>query len=259
MLFEIKGLKLQRDLARRQGTRTKPIQTRGVKGARQLDTHRKKLEADLGTKLPWVQTCLVLPNYSAGSPAGLEYLEEAMRELALEPSEVLDRSQLGFEDGAAKHFDLYSWFKERLVTSAGPVDAGATSACQKLACWCLLHCTGILFRQLSAKMDGVLTHAEPPPFLSGGKDTVALLTHAQYKVYHSDCTVPSLKPAILILGGAGTGKTFVILEKLKKLHREGKLDNYNKGMFICFHANNCLMTQVSRPLNYCCWDNEMSL
>lgn len=63
---------------------------------------------------------------------------------------------------------------------------------------------------------------------------LALLTQEQLQLLNNDhCKLTNGKP-LIVHGAAGTGKTLLIIKKLQQLYDNGKLNDENKALYICY-------------------------
>lgn len=66
------------------------------------------------------------------------------------------------------------------------------------------------------------------------EEMLALLTQEQLQLLNNEyCQTNNGKP-LVVHGAAGTGKTLLVLKKLQQLHKNGKLSENNRALYICY-------------------------
>lgn len=66
------------------------------------------------------------------------------------------------------------------------------------------------------------------------KGMLALLTQEQHQLLNSQlCKIAGRAP-LVVHGAAGTGKTLLVLRKLQQLYQDGKLNEQNRALYICY-------------------------
>jgi hypothetical protein len=201
----------------------------------------------------WVKLCVVFPDYSDGPLDKVKFGNLAEKTLGVGSSNVhfLTRNDVG-----AFSAQLEAWLASSgaasepglLLSSEGMNRARQTY--QKVSMWCLLHTFGMILSQRSRLIDEehsrVLTSgAGEPSTLSSWKTPIALLTARQLFILANE---HNKEKPVLIVGSAGTGKTFLLLGKLKQLKENNLLHDEAKALVIIEHGQVCLHTILKGQL-----------
>jgi hypothetical protein len=198
----------------------------------------------------WVKLCVVFPNYTGD---------------VLEENGFSNLAKENFGEGSSNVILItgkdVSSFSSQLESMLSSTDASESSPSvapnadgmsssrllyEKVATWCLFHTFGLILSQRSKKIDiehdNMLT-----TFVRAGagelattlqrKTPVALLTVRQRSILNYE---HSGKKPVLIVGAAGTGKTFLLLAKIKQLQEENKLSKTAKALVIIHESQVCL-------------------
>jgi hypothetical protein len=124
----------------------------------------------------------------------------------------------------------------------------------RFAVWCLLHSFGVVLSHRSELIDK--EHAEmcttsPVQGVDPGmppRTKLALLSSQQMYILTN---APSVNKPILIMGRAGTGKTFLLVEKIKQLHQLSKREQRDfKALVVVRWMNHGLYWQLRDKLSH---------
>ncbi|CAG0915888.1 unnamed protein product [Notodromas monacha] len=210
LLMEVKNITRTRDIARK-GAKS---ETRGEHALNQMETHLKALGEHLQIDpSSWVTGCLALPDFPVkGSPASLTEAEIVFTEAA---SKYEGRNVMLCRDVLEDTLALKEWLSGHL----SPCSSERREEFHRILCWALMLCMGVAVNAVDFHM-------------SAPNGIVALLTCKQKSVltHHS-------KNALLVLGGSGTGKTFLGVQKLKSLRDTGVISKHKLAYFVVARKN----------------------
>jgi hypothetical protein len=174
------------------------------KGEERLSRQLKRLEEKVDNEMNWIQSAIAYPNFpvtvkapnidKSGNGANFEKLENGTERIF----------KYVLESGG----DLDRFLNHRLLEKAGEHDSFAE-----------------LFFVFVMLSHGVLVDKID-------EETMALLSPDQVSILNEEKKIRTKdeKKPVLIVGGAGTGKTFLVLMKLQKLKEQGRLNEYHRAV-----------------------------
>ena len=238
----------------------------------QLTTHLSKLNDEVkldqdwikgkkweGLKNYWIKLCAVFPCYEDNQNVAKNKVEKAQAALGGDCSDIFFVCKTDLTSSVGwleKMLDLpqpsnswygpiwrwWHWFAAPFLKRRQTVEY------LKVFVWCLLHSFGVILAQRSKLIDEKHTAAftEEPKNTPISKTDVAFLTAQQYYVLNNSAHAE--KPA-LIIGAPGTGKTFLLLAKLKQLQDQGLLKSDAKALVILEATQGCLYWDLREKLS----------
>ncbi len=236
--------------------------SQGGKAARQCLTHMSRLNDELSLgfdcadrdqrylQQSWVKLCVVFPNFDGCDQDKQEFLTRVENVFGPGSSNIAFLTKADVE--------LFQAHLEALLPPPAlpglnvTETAGNARKYFQMATWCLFHTFGMILSHRSKVIDkehstyiasGVGSgHGDP----AAQQTQIALLTPLQMYILANQ-RHPE-KPA-LILGSAGTGKTFLLVGKIKLL-REKDLINEQAKALVIVHADQCgLYAQLKAKLD----------
>ncbi len=132
--------------------------------------------------------------------------------------------------------------------------------CMKVTAWCFLHTFGLVLNRTSSAVDREMEDKclkDAAYCESGDKSTldsgesqktlIALLTPPQMAIITNDVS----NQPLLIVGSAGTGKTFLVMNKIKQLHSSSagqRITAVSRAMVIAKCDQICLLHTLKNAL-----------
>ena len=273
VIFEVKGTDLRNTTNAEKGVFPKEQNANGWSpgsvAARQLIIHLSKLNEELEWKEDWIERkdwtqlkgfwvklCAFFPRFD-GKPGD----EQAFKTM------VKEKIGNGAENIQFIHNQsLFSDLKRLLDIEATVVPVVPPSSIDpqqhkkmltlsylQTAVWCLLHSFGVILSHRSNLIDQEhenLCQVAPSQILTTGmspRTTLALLTAKQMHILTSS---PTAQKPVLILGKAGTGKTFLVRMKIKQLAENNKLKIDAKALVVVHPRNYMLLQDLKLQLSY---------
>jgi hypothetical protein len=202
----------------------------------------------------WVRLCGVFPFFEGNARDDLAFSRLA-RKMTRESDRRVDflyASHLrdpGFASTVEDMLDIVS-----LSSPTEPQQRKiSTLEYLKGATWCLLHSVGVILHHRSRLMDEELArHCRDGPSDnarqgSSEQTELALLSAEQMYILTNK---PPTRKLVIILGRAGTGKTFLLLAKIKRLDELRLLHKQSKAIVLVHGKNIGLYWQLKRRLWY---------
>jgi hypothetical protein len=179
------------------------------KGKEPLSRQLKCLEENVEKEMSWIQSAIAYPNFpetarrrnidKSGNGANFTELEKGTGRI--------------FKEVLVSHRKLDRFLSQRLMENAAERDSFA-----ELFFVFVMLSHGVLVIRTDDKID---------------KETMALLSPDQVSILNEKKKIrpeDEKKKPVLIVGGAGTGKTFLVLMKLQKLKEQGRLNEYHRAV-----------------------------
>jgi hypothetical protein len=188
----------------------------------------------------WVKLCVVFPDYLGNDTDRTAFEDLAERMFVRGSGNIRFLTKNDVENFSSQLETMLDAADVAQPASRVPPKGEEMSPSRlfhKVAVWCLLQTFGLVLSQRSQKMDEELRQAlSTTPDRAGALSTssrqktrIALLTEKQRFILNPENDQD--KP-VLIVGDSGTGKTFLLLAKLRQLQEENLLTETAKALVI---------------------------
>ncbi len=189
----------------------------------------------------WVQVCVVFPHYTKNTFVKANFDKLMKEKHGVRSSNIRFMNGNDVKEFSALQLEAMFCRAEPATGSMAKADEISNSRLtyQKVAAWCLLHTFGTIIHRRSQLIDQeqseALTACVCPiadcecSMLPHQKTAIALLTGPQRSILNQR---HDRKKPVLIVGSAGTGKTFLLLAKVKQLHEDKKLSKTSKALVV---------------------------